>query len=150
MKTLIRLTLLGIFVATCLGVASAAMPVEHPHYLHSLSDLRHARALLDKLAMNEHRDELEQQAIERIDAAIKTIKEASIDDHKNLNDHPPIDAHLTRSDRYKRALELLDAAHRDVTMEEDNPNSQGLQGRVIAEIDKAHHLVERLQERYNK
>ena len=150
MKTLIQLTLLGILTAACSGMALAAMPMEHPHYLHALSDLRHARAYLDKLAMNEHRDELEQQAIDRIDAAIRTIKEASIDDHKNLNDHPPIDAHITRSDRYRKALELLDAAHRDCTMEEDNAQSQGLQGRVIAEIDKAHRIVERLQARYNK
>jgi hypothetical protein len=91
MKTLIRLTLLSALVATCVGIASADNPGRHPHYLHALSDLRYGRALLNKLAMNEHRDELESQAIGKIDAAIKTIKAASIDDGKNLNDHPPID-----------------------------------------------------------
>ncbi len=150
MKTVVRLTLLSILVAACVGIASAGTPPEHPHYLHALSDLRYARALLDKLAMNEHRDQLETLAIGNIDGAIETIKGASIEDHQNLNDHPPIDAHITRSDRYRRALELLEAAHRDVTMEEDNAHSQGLQGRVIAEIDKAHHRVEELQARYNK
>ena len=150
MKMLIRVMLVSLFATVCLGVAAAGAPALHPHYLHALSDLRHARGYLDKLAMNEHRDELEQQAIERIDAAINTIKQASIDDHKDLHDHPPIDAHLTRSDRYRKALELLDAAHRDSTMEEDNATSQGLQGRVIAEIDKAHRIVEKLQARYNK
>src|SRR5271157_1703026 len=150
MKILIRLTLLSILVATCVGVASADKPGRHPHYLHALSDLRYARGLLDKLAMNEHRDELESQAIGKIDAAIKTIKAASIDDGKNLNDHPPIDAKLTRSDRYKQALELLDSAHHDVTLGGDTPKSQGLQGRVIADVDEAHRIVEKLQKRYNK
>jgi len=148
MKTFIRITLLSLLVATCASVAYADKPGRHPHYLHALSDLRHARACLDKLAMNEHRDEMEEHAIRKIDDAIREIKHASIDDGKNLNDHPPIDTHLKRGDRYRKALELLDAAHRDVTMEEDNPQSQGLQGRVIAHVDEAHRIVERLQEKY--
>lgn len=57
--------------------------------------------------------------------------------------------HLTRTDRYRKALELLNAAHRDVTMEEDNGCAEGLQGRVIAEADRAHRIVERLQPRYH-
>jgi hypothetical protein len=150
MKILIRMTLLSFLVATCMSVAFADKPGHHPRYLHALSDLRHARACLDKLAMNEQRDELEQRAIEKIDDAINEIKRASIDDGKNLNDHPPIDTHLRRGDRYRKALELLDAAHRDVSLEEDDPQSQGLQGRIIAHIDQAHRIVEKLQERYNK
>jgi len=148
MKTAIRITLLSLLVATCASAAYADKPGRHPHYLHALSDLRHARAYLDKLFMNEQRDEMEEHAIRKIDDAIREIKHASIDDGKNLNDHPPIDTHLKRGDRYRKALELLDAAHRDVTMEEDNPQSQGLQGRVIAHVDEAHRIVERLQEKY--
>ena len=150
MKTVVRMTLLSILAVTFVGMAFADKPGRHPHYLHSLSDLRYARALLDKLAMNEHRDMLEQEAINKIDHAIRAIKAASIDDGKDLNDHPPIDAHVTRSDRYKKALELLDAAHRDVSMEEDESTSQGLQGRIIADVDEAHRIVEKLQARYNK
>ncbi|HTS70717.1 MAG TPA: hypothetical protein VMO17_17160 [Terriglobia bacterium] len=121
MKTLVRLTLLGIFIVSCLGFALADKPGHHPHYLHALTDLRPARALLDKLASDEQRDDMEFRAIERIDDAINEIKRAAIDDGKNLNDHPPIDTHLKRGDRYLKTLELLDSAHRDVTMEEDNP-----------------------------
>ena len=150
MKILIRLTLLSILTLTFAGMALADKPGHHPHYLHALSDLRHARALLDKLAMNEHRDLWEEKAIDKIDAAIRTIKGAAIDDGKDLNDHPPIDAHLKRGERYRKALELLDAAHHDVTMEEDTAQSQGLQGRVIADVDEAHRIVEKLQARYNK
>ena len=150
MKTLVRMILVSLFVATFVNVAFADKPGRHPHYLHALSDLRHARGFLDKLAMNEHRDEMESHAIHQIDEAINVIKRASIDDGKNLNDHPPIDARLTRGERYRKALELLDAAHRDVTMEEDTPQSQGLQGRVIQHVDEAHRIVEKLQARYNK
>jgi len=150
MKTLIRLTLLSFLIATFVGMVFADKPGHHPLYIHSLSDLRYARALLDKLAMNEKRDGEETQAIDKIDAAIKTIKTASIDDGKNLNDHPPIDAKLKRGERYRKTLELLDKVHKNVTMEEDTAKSQGLQGRVIADVDEAHRIVEKLQARYNK
>jgi hypothetical protein len=144
------LTLLSFLIATFVGIAFADKPGRHPHYLHSLSDLRYARRLLNHLAATEKRDAEEAQAIGKIDAAINTIKKASIDDGKNLNAHPPIDAHLTRGERYRKALELLDAAHKDVTMEEDTAESQGLQGRVIADVDEAHRIVEKLQAKYNK
>jgi len=150
MKILIRFVLLSFLITTCAGMASADKPGRHPRYLHALSDLRHARALLDKLAMNEQRDEMEQHAIRKIDDATNEIKRASIDDGKNLDAHPPIDAHITRSDRYRKVLELLDSAHRDVSMEEDNPQAQGLQGRIIAHLDEAHRIVEKLQARYNR
>jgi hypothetical protein len=148
MKTLIRFALLSLFISTCLGVAFADKPGRHPHYLHALSDLRHARAHLEFLAGSERRDAEEEHAIRKIDDAINEIKRASIDDGKDLNDHPPIDTHLNRAGRYHKALELLDAAHRDVTMEEDDPQSQGLQGRVIAHVDEAHRIVEHLAEHY--
>jgi len=148
MKTLVRMTLLSVLVATCVGVASADKPGRHPHYLHALSDLRHARAHLEFLTGSEERDAEEERAIKEIDAAIREIKAAAIDDGKNLNDHPPIDAHLQRTGRYHKALELLDAAHRDVTMEEDDPQAQGLQGRIIAHVDEAHRTVERLVDKY--
>jgi tetratricopeptide (TPR) repeat protein len=148
MKTVIRLTLLSLLIATCVGMAFADKPGRHPHYLHALSDLRHARALLDQLAGSEKRDAEEERAIRKIDDAINEIKRASIDDGKDLNDHPPIDAKLKRAGRYHKALELLDAAHKDVTMEEDDAKSQGLQGRVIAHVDEAHRIVEKLADKF--
>ena len=102
MKTFIRITLLSLLVATCASAVYADKPGHHPHYLHALSDLRHARAYLDKLFMSEQRDDMEEHAIRKIDDAIREIKHASIDDGKNLNDHPPIDTHLKRGDRYRR------------------------------------------------
>jgi hypothetical protein len=144
MKTLIRLTLLSFLMTTCVGVASADRPGDHPAYIHALSDLRDARAHLDYLASNERRDAEEQHAIQTIDDAINEIKRAAIDDGKNINDHMPVDARSMRGDRYRKALELLGAAHRDVTGEEDNPRTRGLQARVIGHIDEAHRIVEHL------
>jgi hypothetical protein len=150
MKTLIRTILLTSLVATCVSGAFGDKPGRHPRYLHALSDLRHARAHLETLAANEQRDEMERHAIRKIDDAINEIKRAAIDDGKNINDHPPIDTRLMRGDRFRKALELLDAARRDVSMEEDDPQSQGLRGRVIAHIDEARRIVERLDEKYRR
>jgi len=65
------------------------------------------------------------------------IKRASIDDGKNLADHPPIDARLDYRGRLHRALELLHKAHKDVKQEEDNDFARGLQHRSLLHIDAA-------------
>lgn len=121
--------------------AAPAAAKEHPAYLHALSDLRDARAHLERPGGGE-RKEQEVKAIEEIDAAINEIKKASIEDGKNINDHLPVDAHLDWPGRLHRAVELLDKAHNDVAREEDNRFAEGLQARAIAHIDRAHHHVE--------
>jgi hypothetical protein len=121
--------------------ATPAPPREHPAYLRALTDLRHARAHLERPDGGELREQ-EKKAIHEIDEAIKEIKKASIDDGKDLNDHPPVDAHMPWGGRLHRALELLDKAHHDVSEEEDNAFAQGLQQRAITHIDKAHHHLE--------
>ncbi|HSZ63890.1 MAG TPA: hypothetical protein VK828_18970 [Terriglobales bacterium] len=116
----------------------------HPAYLHALTDLRHARAHLAHETDSGRMDREEEHAIVEIDRAIAEIKRAAIDDGKNLNDHPPVDAHLGRAGRYHRALELLDKAHRDLAQEEDDVFAHGLRHRALEHIDGAHHIVERL------
>jgi hypothetical protein len=119
-------------------------PEAHPAYLHALSDLRAARWLIahraaDNYAMGQ--DEL--LALDEIAAATQEIKHASIDDGKDLNDHPPIDAHLNRSGRLHEALELLRKVRNDVGREEDDPRTRELQHRALEHIDVALHAVER-------
>src|SRR5450432_3641401 len=75
------------------ALAHADQPGRHPAYLHALEDLRAARASLERPANVVVKWD-EKQAIREIDAAIREIKEAAIDDGKNLNDHPPIDVNL--------------------------------------------------------
>jgi hypothetical protein len=120
-------------------------PGHHPAYLHALSDLRAARAHLQHFS-SDPVDHAEGKAIENIDKAINEIKRAAIMDGKNIDDHMPVDEHLDRSGRYHRALELLDKAQQDVSGEEDQPDTQGLQLRVMGHIDAArrdvHHAID--------
>jgi hypothetical protein len=119
------------------------VPGPHPAYLHALSDLRLARAFLsDGWAWEPVRRE-DNHAIEEIDRAIYEIKQAAIDDGKNLGDHPPIDVHLGWHDRFAKANELLGRAHHDLEHAEDVPQSRGLRDRALMHIDEAHNTVDR-------
>jgi tetratricopeptide (TPR) repeat protein len=144
MKTIRHYTLLALFLAVFAAMSFADTPGKHPAYLQALSDLRHARAYLDRLTPSDHLDNEEEHAIREIDAAINEIKRAAIDDGKNLSDHPAIDAHLDRKGRYHKALELLDKAHHDVSEKEDDQFAQGLRHRALDHIDGAHGIVDRL------
>jgi hypothetical protein len=134
---------LTLFVSALLLLVPAAKsaPPDHPAYLHALADLRDARAHLQRPDGGELRDQ-EKKAVHEIDDAINEIKKASIDDGKDLNDHPPIDATLDWHGRLHRALELVNKAHNDVAREEDNAFAQGLQQRALDHIDKAHRHIE--------
>ena len=122
----------------------AGAPGAHPAYLHALSDLRDARALLERPqewrasnAWDEHK------AIEYIDAAIKNIKDAAIDDGKALDDHAPIDANLDWGGRIKHAYDLLTAAYDDVHQHEDNTSVNGLKMRALRDIGGAQAYLQR-------
>jgi hypothetical protein len=125
------------FVAICAALTFADEPGRHPAYLHALTDLRHARAHLAHPADTGHMDREEQHAIDE-------IKHAAIDDGKNLEDHPPVDANMDRRGRFHRAKELLDKAHNDIAREEDDPSVRGLRDRAIHHIDEAHRIVDHL------
>jgi hypothetical protein len=142
MKTLRNCALMLFVVAVCSAFTFADEPGAHPAYLHALTDLRHARAHLERMTPNDRVDDEQQHAIDEIDKAIGEIKHASVDDGKNLNDHPPVDSHMDRAGRYHRALELLDKAHNDIAREEDNGWARGLRDRALHHIDEAHRIVD--------
>lgn len=150
MKSTNRSKLILVISALLLFVSSysSAQPAPnsaHPAYLHALSDLRDARAHLERPDGGEFRQQ-EKDAIHEIDDAINEIKKASIDDGKDLNDHVPVDAHLDWRGRLHKSLELVNKAHNDVAREEDDPSAQGLQQRALGHIDKAHrHIEEAIQ-----
>jgi hypothetical protein len=144
MKTARHCAAIVFLVAICTALTWADEPGKHPAYLHALTDLRHARAHLDRITGSERRNDEEQRAIEEIDKAIGEIKHASIDDGKDLNDHPPVDERMDRSGRYRRALELLNKAHDDIAREEDDSWARGLRNRAIGHIDEAHRIVDHL------
>jgi len=137
--------LLQIIASVTLGLIVAAptwadTPGKHPAYLHALSDLRDARAHLERLASDPVNQD-EDNAVIAIDKAIDEIKRAAIMDGKNIADHVPVDAHLPLRGRFHKALDLLNRARADVSGEEDQPDTQGLQMRVIHHIEEAHHAV---------
>jgi hypothetical protein len=142
MKAVIKLTLVAsAFVLALAFSATTGVAQEHPAYLHALTDLRHARAHLERPDHGELREQ-EKKAIHEIDEAINEIKKAAINDGKDLNDHPPVDARMDWTGRLHRAIELINKAHSDIAREEDNRFAQGLQQRALEHIDKAHHHVE--------
>jgi len=118
------------------------VPGPHPAYLHALSDLRYARALLSEGWQYPNVRREDDHAIAEIDAAINEIKRASFDDGKDLREHPPIDSRLGWRDRFGKANELLDRAHHDLDRAEDVPQSRGLRNRALMHIDEAHNTVD--------
>ena len=104
---------------------ATVQPGAHPAYLHALTDPARSRAHLERPAKPEVKWD-ENTAIREIDAAIKEIKDAAIDDGKNLNDHPAVDMHMGHKARMHKALELLEGAAHDVREREDNSFARGL------------------------
>jgi hypothetical protein len=135
------LALLGILALIPKAAPAQQVPGPHPAYLHALSDLRLARAYLDQIAWPPVQKD-EEHAIREIDAAIGEIKRASIDDGKNLEDHPPIDVRMRPDGRFRKALELLDRAHNDTAQAEDVPQARGMRDRAVHHIDQAHGTVD--------
>ncbi len=117
-------------------------PQAHPHYLAAISDLRYARALLWR---PDWRDVMRDQraAIDEIDRAIAEAKRAAIDDGKNIDDHPPVEARAGWEGRFRRAEELLDSALRNLSFEEDNRDAAGWRAAARQNVQNAKTFVEK-------
>jgi hypothetical protein len=141
LRTMVGLAAM-VAAATPMTMRAQQVPGPHPAYLHALSDLRAARHYLsDNWAWDPVRHE-DNAAIREIDAAIDEIKRAAIDDGKGLNDPYHIDTHLSAHDRFRKANELLWAAHNDLSRAEDVPEARGLRDRAIGHVDHAHQIVD--------
>jgi len=135
---------LALLLAAVMPIAAHAdMPGQHPAYLHALTDLRDARWNLEHRPGDEAVRENEDFAVMEIDKAIGEVKKAAFYDGKDVWDKPHEDAKLNNSGRLHHAVELLKKAEQDVSREEDNPQTQGLQMRVINHIHEATHAAER-------
>lgn len=142
MKLKSRLLLSGLLLVAVPFAANADMPGKHPYYLHALSDLRAARWLLEHRPGDAAVSGQEDVAITEIDKAIGEIKRASIDDGKDIHDHPPVQGVPDRPGRLHKAAELLRKVHGDVAREEDDPMTRGLRDRAVGHIDEALHATE--------
>jgi len=118
----------------------APMPAIHPSYLHAISVRRYARALLYR---EDWRPVMRDQraAVDEIDHAIAEAKNAAIDDGKNPNDHPPIDRGLGWEGRFRKAMELLDSAERDLSEVETNGAAAGWRNASLANVRNAKSFV---------
>jgi hypothetical protein len=142
MKLQSRLLLSGLLLVALPFAANADMPGKHPFYLHALSDLRAARWLLEHRPGDAAVSAQEDVAITEIDKAIGEIKKASIDDGKDIHDHPPVQGVADRPGRLHKAAELLRKVHGDVAREEDDPFTRGLRDRAVMHVDEALHATE--------
>jgi hypothetical protein len=124
-----------------LAAVSQVLPGKHPGYLHALTDLRAARWFLYHQPGDSAVSGEEDLAISEIDAAINEIKRASIDDAKNLNDHPAVDVREHGS-RLLKSIETLHKAHGDIDHEEDNPEVRELRRHALEHIEKAIHAAD--------
>jgi hypothetical protein len=134
LKTAIAVAILAVLTPL------AAVAQRHPGYLHALSDLRYARALLEHGEwgrVGPHRE----RAVNEIDRAIEELRRAAMDDGKNPNGHPPIEERWEPRDRLHRAEEALGRAREAITREEDNPAAREWRDRAFRHIDAARHAV---------
>jgi hypothetical protein len=146
----IRFTEAGVQAAAAEGktvVTAAPVPppspaAAHPYYLHALADLRNARANLERKGGDKQMKWDEHDGVAAIDRAIKDIKEAALDDGKNIEDHPPVDAREPRDGRLHKALAALQTARGDIDKEEDNAFANGLRNRASHDIDEAIHATQ--------
>lgn len=128
-------------------VPFVAMAQRHPGYLHALSDLRYARALLERGEWGPvARDQ--QTAIGEIDRAIRELSRAAADDGKNLGDHPAVDAGWQPRERLPKAEEALGKARDDIDHEEDNPQARQWRNRAFEHIDAARRAVRHAMDRW--
>lgn len=118
----------------------APPPSIHPAYLRAISDLRYARALLYR---PDWRPVMRDQraAVDEIDHAIAEAKRAAIDDGKNIDDHPPIDRGLGWEGRFRKAMELLNSAERDLSQAETNGAAAGWRNAALGNVRNAKAFV---------
>ena len=121
--------------------AMAQVPGRHPGYLHALSDLRYARALLERGPQWGPVARDDERAVFEINHAIEELNRAAWDDGKNPYEHPAVDAHWLPRDRLRRALDVLGKARHDLDHEEDNPRARGWRDRAWTHIDRAQEAV---------
>lgn len=134
-----RLPLIIAAAAAAIAVSAPALadtPGRHPHYLHARTDLRTTQFLLraeEEPNVMRHLHAVDHE----INLAVTEIDHAAVIDHKDIQDHPPIDRRLDRRGRFNKAMELLKAARADIGREEDNPRALGWRDAAYRHIDAA-------------
>lgn len=111
-------------------------------YLHAISDLRSARGYLE--ADQRTQGPEGRHIAEEITKAIREIKNAAIDDGKDLDYVPPTDSRGMAAGPLHEALRLIRKAHDDCAGGIDMPNAVGMKMRALRHIDEAQDRLSRL------
>ena len=123
------------------GPPPVAMP-PHPHYLSAISNLRAARALLYRPDWREVMHD-QRAAVDEIDRAIADARQAAIDDGRNPDARTPVDVRMGWEGRFRRAMELLNSAERDIGMEQDYGPAHAWRNSALRNIQNAKGFVAR-------
>lgn len=139
----------SLIAALAVAASAAGGPKhEHPAFLHALSDLRAARAYIKKKETEKISDALRKAndaALASVEKTLAEIKQASIDDGKNIDDLPKKDAKLSSGPDH-RARELCWSARKDIEKRETDPKVADLRKQVLADLDQAvKHLDETIK-----
>jgi hypothetical protein len=139
-----RMLGLMLTVAATAVFAPASVHAEgrHPRYLHARTDLRAAQLYL-RVREEPNVTRNLRAAAGEVEAAIREVDRAAVIDHKDLDDHPRIDAQLARKDRFRKIVDLLRSSRADIAQEEDNPRAKEWRDRAFVHIDQALNAVHR-------
>ena len=142
---------LSAFLLLALAVPAQA---QHPAYMHALSNLRQARALLQTDSRSGFREE-KNRAMDEIDRAIQEVRRAVREEGRESRWTPPPATQGDPDRPLRSAMTLLDEAHGDVARGVDTSDYRGLQNRALRHIDEARralghavHSGERYRGRY--
>lgn len=120
-----------------------APPMQHPAYMHAIADLRAAHWMLEHRPGNWEQSIDERNAEREIEAALREIKEAAIDDGRGIDDHGPVDERADRGGRLHKAEDYLRQAREDIAHGEDDAFANRLRERSFRHIDAALENVHR-------
>jgi len=144
MRTITKLGL-ACFAGAVFLVPLAQLAVaqyRHPLYLHARSDMRRAQFLL-RVTEEPNVTRNLRMADQEVEAAIHEIDHAAVLDGKDLEEHPEVDTRVPRVDRFRKILDLLRGARRDIEREEDNPMARRWRDVAFQHVDAALDFVHR-------
>jgi hypothetical protein len=135
MRTLKSITGAAFALLTLLLIMPAK-PASAQSYLHAISDLRTARAILQRDTRPAYIGP-ERDSIAEISKAIDEMKKAAAQDGMDTWQPPPPQTQGDFDAPFHRAVQLLRDARADVDHITDRPENRGLQNRSIHHIDQA-------------
>jgi hypothetical protein len=121
-------------------VAAQAAPGRHVGFHHALENLRVARFDLKEISAGGRPGVWDERGtVQMIEDTIKIIKEAGVDDGRNIDDHGTNSGSPSepRRSRLKSAHEALTEARATIVRDEDNAFANDLKRRALYDIDKA-------------